>query len=226
MLSLFSREGLIGLIVSIPGLLLAISMHECAHGYAAYLMGDSTAKYSGRLSLNPLHHLDLMGALCMLLFRFGWAKPVPVDSRNFKNRRLGIVLVSLAGPFANFILGFLFCLIYYAIGSVTSKGFVGPYYMYLKDILPFIAQICIYAVYMNVGLMVFNLIPIPPLDGSKILMEFLPPRIKYRVYAYERYFSLILIIFVYAGVMTPVLGLLRGYVISFYEFVARLIFFS
>ena len=85
MLSFLSREGILGLIVSIPGLLLAISLHEFAHGYAAYLMGDPTAKYSGRLSLNPMHHLDLMGALCMLLFRFGWAKPVPIDSRYFKN---------------------------------------------------------------------------------------------------------------------------------------------
>ena len=125
MLSLFSREGIIGLIVSIPGLLLAISLHEFAHGYAAYLMGDPTAKYSGRLSLNPLHHLDLMGAICMLLFRFGWAKPVPIDSRYFKNHRLGVVIVSLAGPFANFILGFLFCLGYYAIGrfSLSSNAF-------------------------------------------------------------------------------------------------------
>lgn len=226
MLSLFSREGLISLIVSIPGILLAITVHECAHGYAAYLMGDSTAKYSGRLSLNPIHHLDLTGTLCMLLFRFGWAKPVPVDPRNFKNRSLGVVLVSLAGPFANFILGFLFCLIYYAIASYTSKSFIGPNYMYLKDILPFVSQICLYGVFMNVGLMIFNLIPIPPLDGSKILMEFLPPRIKYQIYSYERYFSLILIIIVYAGVMTPVLGTLRGYVISFYDFVARAIFFN
>ena len=216
MLSLFSREGIISLIVSIPGLLLAISLHEFAHGYAAYLMGDPTAKYSGRLSLNPLHHLDLMGAICMLLFRFGWAKPVPIDPRYFKNHRLGVVLVSLAGPFANFILGFLFCLGYYAIGrfSLSSNAF-----------WQFASQICLYGIFMNVGLMVFNLIPIPPLDGSKILMEFLPPGIKYRIYSYERYFSLILIIIVYAGAMSPVLGVLRGYVISFYELCAQAIFF-
>ena len=82
---LFSREGILALIVSIPGVLLAITMHECAHGYAAYLMGDNTAKYSGRLSLNPLKHLDPIGALCMLFFRFGWAKPVPINPQYFKN---------------------------------------------------------------------------------------------------------------------------------------------
>ena len=217
MLSLFSREGLLGLIVSIPGLLLAISLHEFAHGYAAYLMGDPTAKYSGRLSLNPLHHLDLMGAICMLLFRFGWAKPVPIDSRYFKNRRAGIITVSLAGPFANFILGFIFCFGYYAIVRFATPELV---------IWQFLSQICLYGIFMNVGLMIFNLIPIPPLDGSKILMEFLPARIKYRIYSYERYFSLILIIIVYAGVMSPVLGILRGYVINLYEIVIGTIFFS
>lgn len=216
MLSLFSREGILGLIVSIPGLLLAISLHEFAHGYAAYLMGDPTAKYSGRLSLNPMHHLDLMGALCMLLFRFGWAKPVPIDSRYFKNRRAGIVAVSLAGPFANFILGFVFCLLYYAVMIYAPQGNI---------IRQFVLQVCLYGIYMNVGLMVFNLIPIPPLDGSKILMEFLPGRIKYRIYQYERYFGLILIIVVYAGVMSPVLGSLRSYIINFYEYIADLIFF-
>ncbi|MBO5743628.1 MAG: site-2 protease family protein [Clostridia bacterium] len=226
MLSLFSREGILGLIVSIPGLLLAISLHEFAHGYAAYLMGDPTAKYSGRLSLNPMHHLDLMGALCMLFFRFGWAKPVPIDSRYFKNRRAGIVLVSLAGPFANFILGFLFCLAYYGINAYMSGSFVGPSWVYLKNILPFFSEVCRYGVFMNVGLMIFNLIPIPPLDGSKILMEFLPGRIKYRIYEYERYFGIILIIIVYAGVMSPVLSGLRSYIINFYEYIAGLIFFS
>ncbi len=217
MLSLFSREGILSLLVSIPGLLLAISIHEFAHGYAAYLMGDPTAKYSGRLSLNPIHHLDLMGALCMLFFRFGWAKPVPVDSRYFKNRRAGIVLVSLAGPFANFILGFIFCLLYYAVMIYAAPG---------SMLRQFVLQVCMYGIYMNVGLMIFNLIPIPPLDGSKILMEFLPGRIKYRIYEYERYFSIILIIIVYAGVMSPVLAYLRSYIINFYEYIAGLIFFS
>ena len=215
MLSLFSREGLLGLIVSIPAVLFAITVHECAHGYMAYLMGDPTAKYSGRLSLNPMHHLDLMGALCMLLFRFGWAKPVPVDSRYFKNHKLGIILVSLAGPFANFLLGLVFCLAYYAINIYATSPVA---------LWQFFSQICLYSVYLNVGLMIFNLIPIPPLDGSKILMEFIPPRIKYQIYSYERYFSLILIVLIYAGVMSPLLGNLRGYVIMFYEFCAKLIF--
>ena len=215
MLSLFSKEGILGLLISIPGLLLALSMHEFAHGYVAYLMGDSTAKYSGRLSLNPLHHLDPVGAICMLLFRFGWAKPVPINPQNFRNHRKGIVLVSLAGPFANFILGFISCIIYYALVCFAPMENLFVY---------FISQVFLYSVYMNVGFMIFNLVPIPPLDGSKILMEFLPPRIKYQIYRYERYFGIILIIAVYAGAITPVLGIFRGWVLSLFDFVCQAIF--
>lgn len=214
MTNLFSREGIMALLLSIPGLLLAISMHECAHGYAAYIMGDNTAKYSGRLSLNPLNHLDPIGAICMLLFRFGWAKPVPINPRNFNNQRLGIIIVSLAGPMANFVLGFISCIFFYAI-NIYATG---------NTLWEFINMVLLYSIYMNVGFMIFNLIPIPPLDGSKIVMEFLPYNLKYKIYQYERYFGLILIIFVYAGVMTPVLGVLRDYVISFYEFCSMAIF--
>lgn len=215
MTNLFSREGILALLVSIPGLLLAISMHECAHGYAAYFMGDRTAKYSGRLSLNPLHHLDLVGTLCMLFFHFGWAKPVPINPNNFKRGRLGIIVVSLAGPFANFIIGLLSALIYlYILLFVRSSA----------PIWDFLQMVFLYSTYMNIGLMIFNLIPIPPLDGSKILMEFLPYRIKYQIYRYERYFGLILILLVYMGTMTPILSALQGVVLDFYQYVANLVF--
>lgn len=215
MTNLFSREGILALLVSIPGLLLAISMHECAHGYAAYFMGDRTAKYSGRLSLNPLHHLDLVGTLCMLFFHFGWAKPVPINPNNFKRGRLGIIVVSLAGPFANFIIGLLSALIYlYILLFVRSSA----------PIWDFMQMVFLYSTYMNIGLMIFNLIPIPPLDGSKILMEFLPYRIKYQIYRYERYFGLILILLVYMGTMTPILSALQGVVLDFYQYIANLVF--
>jgi len=207
---LFSREWFLSLIISIPGLLLAISCHEFAHGWAAFLMGDRTAKYSGRLSLNPLHHIDPMGALCMLFFRMGWAKPVPINPNNFKNQRLGIITVSLAGPFANFVLGLLSCIIYYFIAIFMPPSAFGEF---LRDIF-------IYSVFMNVGLMIFNLIPIPPLDGSKILLEFLPAKARFTIYQYERYFSLILIIIVYAGAVTPTISLLQTYVIQFFEFIS------
>ncbi len=208
---MFNQNQLFSFLLSIPAVLLAITVHECAHGWAAYLMGDSTARYSGRLSLNPLRHMDPIGAICMLFFRFGWAKPVPINPSNFKNHRRGIITVSLAGPLSNFLLGLICCILFYVISFFSRGNFV---------FLNFILTILIQSVYMNVGLMIFNLIPIPPLDGSKILMEFLPYQLKYKIYQYERYFGLILILLVYAGSMTPTLSLLQSYIIRFYELVS------
>ncbi len=211
---MFNQSQILSFIMSIPAVLFAITVHECAHGWAAYLMGDSTARYSGRLSLNPLRHMDPIGALCMLFFRFGWAKPVPVNSSNFRNRRVGIVTVSLAGPLSNFIVGLLSCILFYLVSFLTKGESV---------IARFALAILIQSVYMNVGLMIFNLIPIPPLDGSKILLEFLPYRWQYEIYRYERYFGLILILLVYAGSMTPILSFFQSYVLMFYEFISSLI---
>jgi len=209
---IFSKDWIMTMIVSIPGILLAISMHECAHGYAAYFMGDKTAKYSGRLSLNPLRHLDPIGTLCMLFFRFGWAKPVPINSRNFKDSKKGIILVSLAGPLANFIIGFISTLILTLILYCTSVFDIEVNVTLFR----FLVDIFRYSALMNVGFMIFNLIPIPPLDGSKILMEFLPPRLRYQIYQYEQYFSIILIILVYAGFTAKFLPYLSEGVMSFY----------
>lgn len=186
----------IDLILSIPGLLLALTFHEFAHGYVAYRMGDNTAKYQGRLSLNPIDHMDIIGTLCLLFFRFGWAKPVPVNQNNFYDRKKGIIFVSLAGPFANFILAFI-C---YVILKLIS-----PYYL-MSKIASFFVEILASAVGMNIGLMIFNLIPIPPLDGSKVLMEFLPYNVRYKMYSLERYSSFLLLILLYTGVISPILG--------------------
>lgn len=186
----------IDLILSIPGLLLALTFHEFAHGYVAYRMGDNTAKYQGRLSLNPIDHMDIIGTLCLLFFRFGWAKPVPVNQNNFYDRKKGIIFVSLAGPFANFILAFI-C---YVILKLIS-----PYYL-MSKIASFFVEILASAVGMNIGLMIFNLIPIPPLDGSKVLMEFLPYNVRYKMYNLERYSSILLLILLYTGIISPILG--------------------
>lgn len=211
---MFSREGILSLLISIPGLLLAITFHEYAHGLAAYFMGDKTAKYDGRLSLNPIRHLDPIGALCMLIFRFGWAKPVPINPYNFKNQRLGVITVSLAGPFANFILGLISFIV-----CVSMEVFISA--QSINDMLVFVYNVFYASIYMNAGLMIFNLIPIPPLDGSKVLLEFLPFKAKYTIYNYERYFGIILILVVYLGTLTPILSTLQGYVLSFYKFVAE-----
>lgn len=205
---------LIGLVLSIPGLILALSMHEFAHGYAAYKMGDSTAKYNGRLSINPFDHLDPIGTLCLFLFHFGWAKPVPINPYNFKNQRLGMIVVSLAGPFMNFIL------------AIISAFALTAVYMYMPfpTIGEFLSQVLLYSVYLNVGLMVFNLIPIPPLDGSKVLFEFLPYRYRQYFYQLERYGSIILVLFIVGSRNTGILTALQGYVLTFINFLVGLVF--
>ncbi len=205
---------LMGLLISIPGLILALSLHEFAHGYAAYLMGDNTAKYSGRLSLNPLDHLDPVGTLCLFLFKFGWAKPVPINPYNFRNRRAGIVTVSLAGPFMNFLTALVLSLIL----SVFVR--YAPY----SNVNEFIYLVLLYAIQLNVGLMCFNLLPIPPLDGSKVLLEFLPYRHREAFYRIEQYSSFILMALLFTNVLSPVLLTMRTFVIGIINTIVGLIF--
>lgn len=203
----------LSLILSIPGLLIALTFHEFAHGYVAYLMGDNTARYSGRLSLNPMDHLDIWGTLCLLFFRFGWAKPVPINPANFRNHRKGIIAVSLAGPLANFLLALIS-----GIACAILEKFAP-----VSQIAEFFLMIFLYTQVMNVGLMVFNLIPIPPLDGSKVLMEFLPYRMRYQMYRIERYSGIILLGLVWTGVLTPVLSTMASWVYMVIGLVTNLI---
>ena len=155
------------LLLRLPVVLMAITIHEYAHGYAAYKMGDPTAKFQGRLSMNPLAHMDLLGALCMILFRFGWAKPVSVNPNNFRNRKKGTVIVSLAGPLSNLFLalvGAIVCGILLRVGNYIEGG------MFMHALQMIFTQMLI----INISFAVFNIIPIPPLDGSKILGAVLP----------------------------------------------------
>ncbi len=204
---------ILNLLLSLPAVFLAISVHETAHGWAAYKMGDSTAKYSGRLSINPLAHFDLVGFLCMLFFHFGWAKPVPINPNNFKNRKKGIIFVSLAGPMSNLIMAIISALILGLLGNFTGFGALYSSISAITglDVLVIMLYNC---VILNVGLMIFNLIPIPPLDGSKVLMEFLPGRIKYKLYQYERYSFLVLILIIYSGILDPILNFLTSIILN------------
>jgi Zn-dependent protease len=178
---------LIILLLSVPSVLVALTIHELSHGLVAYWMGDPTAKYMGRLTLNPLKHIDIIGALCMLFFRFGWAKPVPVNPNYFKKPRLGMALTALAGPVSNLLLGFIgaffFVLSYKIMGDATVEGF---WYHALDAWFTF----NYYFVWLNISLALFNLIPIPPLDGSKVLLSFLPDSVSQWVYKYQHYISL------------------------------------
>lgn len=186
------------LLTLIPAALIAISFHEMCHGFAAYLLGDRTAQYNGRLSLNPLSHIDPLGFLCMVLFRFGWAKPVPVNPRNFKNPKVGMALTAFAGPLSNFVLAFAALFAYVAI--VLSRP--GRFLMALATFLMILGEL-------SVGLGIFNLLPIPPLDGSKIMFMFLPNKAVRWFYNYEGYIRLALLLGLYFGLFDSVIGLGR-----------------
>ncbi len=191
--------------------LFSLSVHEFSHGLAAYAVGDKTAKYSGRLSLNPLAHLDPFGAICLFLFGFGWAKPVPVNPWNFKNKKGGMILTALAGPFSNFLLAFIAMVIYTLLGglrfSSASFGFTLASVFY---------ELAYYMIMINLGLGLFNLIPIPPLDGSKVLTAILPERTYFKLMNYERYGFIILIILINTPIFNSLLNVCQSAVISFY----------
>ena len=186
-----SFDSIIFVIFRIVIILLALSFHEMAHGFAAYKLGDNTAKYDGRLSLNPLRHLDLYGALCMLFFGFGWAKPVMVNPRYFKNYKRDMATTGLAGPASNIILAYIGMIIYLYLCPVFNSIYFATFiYMFIV---------------LNISLGVFNLIPIPPLDGSKIFLSLLPGRIYYEIMRYERYGFIVLIAALYLNVLDPIL---------------------
>ncbi|MBR4933933.1 MAG: site-2 protease family protein [Clostridia bacterium] len=208
----FLNTSLTELLIRIPVVLTALIVHEIAHGYMAYRLGDPTARNFGRLSMNPLKHLDPIGTLCMLLFKFGWAKPVPINARYFKNPRRDMALTALAGPVANFILGFIGVTLYFFSSllitiNVTDIGFIYN----LKVVWLTFLQVWIY---LNVYLGVFNMIPVPPLDGSRIFLTFLPPKYYFGIMKYERYIMIGLLIALYLGVLGGVIGFVGDLVID------------
>ncbi len=192
------RSYLIQILLSLPIVLIALCLHETAHGFVAYKLGDPTARNLGRLTLNPLKHLDPIGFICMLLFGFGWAKPVPINTRYFKNPKRDMAISALAGPVSNLLLAVVFALLlklYYSffIFSVPSNA---AYFIYLFLIL---------GIRLNITLAVFNLIPIPPLDGSRIMLLFLPTNTYFKIMRYERYLSIALMIALAFGLLdTPI----------------------
>ncbi len=184
-------EILLELLIMAIALLPALTFHEWAHGFAAYKLGDHTAKADGRLSLNPLDHLDPLGTIMMLLVGFGWAKPVPVMTRNFKKPRRDFAITSLAGPFTNFIVGFFATVLLVLVDYIAYTNGIAN--MTVAAIL----SVFHYSAIFNFGLGLFNLIPLPPLDGSNVVMCLLPNRLaaKYsKVRYYSRYIFLGLII--------------------------------
>ena len=198
LLALLTRNPLAFALAIIP-LLFSVIIHEVAHGWVAYRMGDPTAKWSGRLTLNPLKHLDPIGTLMLFLAGFGWAKPVPVNFNNISDRRKGLIFVSSAGIVANILLAF-FSLLLVRLFSTSPSG---------------IAVILVYyVVQINITLAALNLIPIPPLDGSKILMGFVSKRTQYFLLSLEPYGFFIIIGFLFLGILDPLIGFFRWVIVT------------
>ena len=198
-------------VVKLIVLLTALPLHECAHAWVADKLGDHTARYQGRLTLNPLRHLDPMGAILMLVAGFGWAKPVPINPRNFKNPKQGMALSALAGPMSNLLLAFVSAILYkvFAYAGIAADG------MWL---LTSLADIFYLMMSLNVGLAVFNLLPIPPLDGSRLFTVFLPPRQYFQIMQYERYIQLILFAAIFLGLLNGPLNWIEGVVYQGFDF--------
>lgn len=186
--------------------LLCLTVHEVSHGLAAYALGDPTAKSQNRLSLNPLRHLDPFGTLMMLVAGFGWAKPVPVDMRYFKKPKVGMAVTALAGPASNFVLAYGAVLLYAGLFPLYLRGSWAGW-SYLIHFLSLLASL-------SVGLGIFNLVPIPPLDGSKILEGILPDQIYYTILRYERYGMIALMLILWSGVASYPLHAARSWVLN------------
>ena len=194
--------------------LIALPIHECAHGYAAYRMGDYTAKREGRLTLNPLAHFDIFGTIAMILFGFGWAKPVPINPLNFENPKKGMMISSLAGPMSNIGLAFISMVLYKLSYIPQYMGISGAFFSTIQMFL-------LYMITINITLGVFNLIPIPPLDGSRIATYFLPQRIYFKIMQYENLIFLGLIIALWFGVLDGPINFVSGTLTGVLDFITR-----
>lgn len=207
---------IIYILSSLAVIFLTLPVHEFAHGFAATKLGDPTPRYQGRMTLNPFAHIDWIGAACILLFGFGWAKPVQVNSNNFRNPKRDMAITALAGPLSNLIVAFAALLINNILSLIAVKTLVSAFY-YIGFFFYYIALI-------NVSLAVFNLIPIPPLDGSRLLSALLPYRYYYALMRYERYIFFGLIALLWIGVLDIPLNFLSGAVMSFLKSIAGLPF--
>lgn len=178
---------LTSLLLSVVPALICITLHELAHGYVAYRLGDDTAKRAGRLTLNPLRHIDIMGLLMMIVFKFGWAKPVPVNMWKFKNPKKGMAITAAAGPIANLLIALVFLFLYGFLFALLHRP--GRSLNWLLEMLYITA-------YLSIALAIFNIIPIPPLDGSKVLFSCISDRSYTKLMYYERYGMIILLVLV------------------------------
>lgn len=194
-----------------------LPIHELAHGWVANLLGDNTAKNQGRLTFNPLAHLNPIGTIMIFLFGIGYANPVPINPNNFKKPKQGMALTALAGPVSNVLLGFISVFFCYAIQKFTG-------YQAGNSIVSAVAAFFYFAAYVNVTLAVFNLLPIPPLDGSKVLAAVLPDKAYYKYMQYERYVMLAVLILLFTGVLDRPISFLSNAMMTLISIIPNLIF--
>lgn len=199
--------GLIDTLIVVLASLLCITFHELSHGFVAWKLGDPTAKEAGRLTLNPLRHVDVFGLVMMAVFHFGWAKAVPVNMYRLRHPKRDMALVALAGPGSNLLLAFAALLLRSVVLFVYLQSGVADWADY---VLPFLEYVAI----LSVGLAVFNIIPIPPLDGSKVLLSLLPERVYLRILRYERYGMLVLMAVLWLGLLDTPLSLGRNWMMN------------
>lgn len=214
MFNIFSKEGLISFLYTLPALLFCLSVHEFAHAYTAYKLGDRTQKAMGRLTLNPFSHIDIAGFICIALFGFGWGKPVMIDDRNFKNKAAGNALTAFAGPCSNIIMAILFTII---LKILLITGVILPTINSVVGSI--ILNMLILTIQFNVVFAIFNLIPIPPFDGSRILYFFLPAKGREYMYKIEQYSFIIVLVILVTGIgsklVSPIVNFVLGLLSNF-----------
>lgn len=214
MFNIFTREGFIAFLYTLPALLLCLSIHEYAHAYIAYRLGDRTQKAMGRLTLNPLAHIDIVGFICIALFGFGWGKPVMIDDRNFKNKAGGNALTAFAGPLSNIIMAIFFTIV---LKVLCITGVIIP--TINSAVGSIILNMLVLIIQFNVVFAIFNLIPIPPFDGSRILYFFLPSKGREIMYKIEQYSFVIVLVVLMTGVgsrlVSPIVNFVLGLIAKF-----------
>ncbi len=214
MFEIFTKDGLISFLYFLPALLICLSIHEFSHAFIAYKLGDKSQKALGKLTLNPLAHIDVWGFLCIALLGFGWGKPVIVDDRNFKNKARDNMLVALAGPASNLLMAiiitviFKFCMNFGLVDFAVSTN--------TGNIL---TNMLVLAIQFNVVFGIFNMLPLPPFDGSKVLFYFLPQKYKGIMYTLENYSFYIILIFLVTGIGGYIITPLVNVVLKFLSFI-------